>query len=270
MFRKAILALLFGFNLLAGANLYALHHFDPRHTSIHFDAHPQTLELRAEDSVIVACAHTPEMEASLHQLLEDAREQGKRISYSGLLGGTLYYPEHIATYFAISDQDLPQTPPATATRATQASPSPSSSPLVCELSSRLSQAIFGVSSPSTVESSPRASSPQPETLRTPHIYVNGDHCSRPLSPVTFSAIWEHHCPDPAPSSDFTPSAPTLSEVEQGDSLTTPACVICMERDAEYALIPCGHQVLCQQCVPRVQQCPVCRSTASSSIKIYTL
>ena len=59
------------------------------------------------------------------------------------------------------------------------------------------------------------------------------------------------------------------------------CVICHDRDAAVAVIPCGHLCLCESCIEimvqqhqqspnqQQQQCPVCRGMLLSSIKIYT-
>jgi hypothetical protein len=52
------------------------------------------------------------------------------------------------------------------------------------------------------------------------------------------------------------------------------CVVCQDSPAEHALVPCGHQCLCQDCsaqIMRTQQlavCPLCRVRATSTLKIY--
>ena len=51
------------------------------------------------------------------------------------------------------------------------------------------------------------------------------------------------------------------------------CQVCMERMKDTALVPCGH-VLCAQCVTRaneeriVEECPVCRETVQSTMRVY--
>ena len=51
------------------------------------------------------------------------------------------------------------------------------------------------------------------------------------------------------------------------------CQVCMARAKDTALVPCGH-VLCAQCVTRaneeriVEECPVCRETVQSTMRVY--
>ncbi|EKX33564.1 hypothetical protein GUITHDRAFT_81277, partial [Guillardia theta CCMP2712] len=48
------------------------------------------------------------------------------------------------------------------------------------------------------------------------------------------------------------------------------CVLCMERKADWALIPCGHLCLCEQCKDGAtdRPCPLCRSNPTSVNKIF--
>jgi len=54
---------------------------------------------------------------------------------------------------------------------------------------------------------------------------------------------------------------------------TTECQVCMARAKDTALVPCGH-VLCAQCVTRsnderlVEECPVCRETVRSTMRVY--
>ena len=51
------------------------------------------------------------------------------------------------------------------------------------------------------------------------------------------------------------------------------CQVCMARAKDTALVPCGH-VLCAECVTRsndarlVEECPVCRETVQSTMRVY--
>ena len=51
------------------------------------------------------------------------------------------------------------------------------------------------------------------------------------------------------------------------------CQVCMARAKDTALVPCGH-VLCADCVKRaneeriVEECPVCRETVQSTMRVY--
>lgn len=57
------------------------------------------------------------------------------------------------------------------------------------------------------------------------------------------------------------------EQEQG------LCVLCLERTADTAVVPCGHMCGCQDCMQQLQlvrpKCPLCRGPVQSTIRIYT-
>jgi len=47
------------------------------------------------------------------------------------------------------------------------------------------------------------------------------------------------------------------------------CVICWEGTPCYALVPCGHLLLCQRCAGRnIEHCPVCRRKVGASLRVY--
>lgn len=46
------------------------------------------------------------------------------------------------------------------------------------------------------------------------------------------------------------------------------CVICMDKDAAYACVPCGHLSLCGDC-KNLDKCPICRTPVRSMLKIFT-
>jgi hypothetical protein len=49
------------------------------------------------------------------------------------------------------------------------------------------------------------------------------------------------------------------------------CVICMDTEANFTLLPCTHQVLCSECVNwfelKFTQCPLCRRDFSLILKM---
>lgn len=45
------------------------------------------------------------------------------------------------------------------------------------------------------------------------------------------------------------------------------CVICLDADASHVVIPCGHLVYCDKCPP-APQCPVCRISCVSVLRMY--
>lgn len=48
------------------------------------------------------------------------------------------------------------------------------------------------------------------------------------------------------------------------------CVVCLEGLANHAPVPCGHKVLCENCVSEleVQRCPLCNTDYILIIRIY--
>ena len=64
----------------------------------------------------------------------------------------------------------------------------------------------------------------------------------------------------------------VNEIEY--SITTDGegkCIICMDDERQYACIPCGHLVVCEQCKHKLdinKICPICASSYSAIIKIY--
>ena len=49
---------------------------------------------------------------------------------------------------------------------------------------------------------------------------------------------------------------------------TTECTICLDGDAEYAAVPCGHRCLCANCSNTVSQCPVCRTLLSAVLRVF--
>lgn len=51
------------------------------------------------------------------------------------------------------------------------------------------------------------------------------------------------------------------------------CCVCMERQKNTALAPCGHLCVCFQCssavvIPKESLCPICRGAITSSLRVY--
>ncbi len=50
------------------------------------------------------------------------------------------------------------------------------------------------------------------------------------------------------------------------------CVVCLEEQADFALLPCGHKCLCERdsrAIMRAQRiCPLCRLAARDAHRIY--
>jgi hypothetical protein len=47
------------------------------------------------------------------------------------------------------------------------------------------------------------------------------------------------------------------------------CVVCLDEPKTRAFVPCGHQCVCDGCATKLQQCPICKANATSTVKIYS-
>ena len=47
-----------------------------------------------------------------------------------------------------------------------------------------------------------------------------------------------------------------------------ACRICYIEDRNIVFLPCGHLVTCPSCASAVNNCPVCRSTITNTIRVF--
>ena len=78
-------------------------------------------------------------------------------------------------------------------------------------------------------------------------------------------------PTPPPPSLLPSSAPSLDEDEGRMATATTVvgeCLVCMDREATHALVPCGHVVACEACVAALRDCPLCRAHVTSTLKIF--
>uniref|UniRef100_A0A8D0CA55 RING-type E3 ubiquitin transferase n=1 Tax=Salvator merianae TaxID=96440 RepID=A0A8D0CA55_SALMN len=46
------------------------------------------------------------------------------------------------------------------------------------------------------------------------------------------------------------------------------CKVCMDKDVSIVLVPCGHLVVCTECVPNLRHCPICRGAIRDTIKAF--
>jgi hypothetical protein len=59
--------------------------------------------------------------------------------------------------------------------------------------------------------------------------------------------------------------------EHRPASTVPAtaeCSICLDGDAEYAVVPCGHRCLCASCIKAVSECPMCRGAITAVLRVF--
>lgn len=120
----------------------------------------------------------------------------------------------------------------------------------------------------------RSSSSRPPTTQTPVVatatLVTEDNIAGGQVPVAAATLVD----TPAVAS-LTPTAPpdsldTAVELEKG------VCVLCWDKKAEMALVPCGHVCLCTRCCGQTEildaalnrQCPVCRKRFHQTLRVY--
>lgn len=46
------------------------------------------------------------------------------------------------------------------------------------------------------------------------------------------------------------------------------CKICFEKQADYAMVPCGHLSYCFECVTALSHCAICRCEKNYAIQIF--
>ena len=49
---------------------------------------------------------------------------------------------------------------------------------------------------------------------------------------------------------------------------TTECAVCLDGNAEYAVVPCGHRCLCASCIKAVPECPVCRGAMTAVLRVF--
>ena len=50
--------------------------------------------------------------------------------------------------------------------------------------------------------------------------------------------------------------------------TTTECAVCLDGNANYAVVPCGHRCLCANCSKILSQCPVCRTRMTAVLRVF--
>jgi len=47
-----------------------------------------------------------------------------------------------------------------------------------------------------------------------------------------------------------------------------SCVVCLDRVAIMALLPCGHRCACAECAGGVRDCPICRGKVDKALRVF--
>lgn len=82
-------------------------------------------------------------------------------------------------------------------------------------------------------------------------------------------------PTPAPTRAPIPmpEKPATNQAATGNEREDDICVVCMERQSDCAVVPCGHLCGCEGCLNEIKnsaspQCPMCRGPVTSLIRIF--
>ena len=70
------------------------------------------------------------------------------------------------------------------------------------------------------------------------------------------------CEEPSVADEPEPLKPASTEPIAAE------CAICLDNDAEFAAVPCGHRCLCASCSKTVTHCPMCRAQMSAVLRIF--
>ncbi|KAI9032028.1 hypothetical protein DFJ74DRAFT_652904 [Hyaloraphidium curvatum] len=73
--------------------------------------------------------------------------------------------------------------------------------------------------------------------------------------------------EPAPAEQEAPAPPPPEPAKEARN----ECVICLSAPCTRAVIPCGHQSLCEDCVGMAAgmgECPVCRGEWKGTLRIF--
>ena len=120
--------------------------------------------------------------------------------------------------------------------------------------------------------SQRPSSSSSAAVATPIFSTSSAAVATPMFSTSSAAVAR---PTGAPSlPPLFPYPPSLSSEGATTTTTTRTamavgeCLVCMDCDATHALVPCGHIVACAACIGALRECPLCRASVDSTLKIF--
>ncbi|XP_069892907.1 baculoviral IAP repeat-containing protein 7-like [Dipodomys merriami] len=82
----------------------------------------------------------------------------------------------------------------------------------------------------------------------------------------------HRDPDPEPRGEIQPECAREPGVQDAEEQLRRLqeermCKVCLDRAVSVVFVPCGHLV-CADCAPSLQQCPICRAPISSCVRTF--
>ncbi|KAH3761987.1 Voltage-dependent calcium channel subunit alpha-2/delta-2 [Pelomyxa schiedti] len=77
----------------------------------------------------------------------------------------------------------------------------------------------------------------------------------------------------SPLSEPAAAPPRTSRKKKAKAPPKGKCAVCLTEDADFLVVPCGHQCGCKGCLTAINestaQCPICRSHISGLIQVYS-
>uniref|UniRef100_A0A194AME1 RING-type domain-containing protein n=1 Tax=Pinctada fucata TaxID=50426 RepID=A0A194AME1_PINFU len=46
------------------------------------------------------------------------------------------------------------------------------------------------------------------------------------------------------------------------------CRVCQDKDANIAMLPCGHLLCCSDCAPAMRKCPACKAIVKGTVRTF--
>lgn len=81
-------------------------------------------------------------------------------------------------------------------------------------------------------------------------------------------LWQNFQDTEEPEIPFVQVPQNLNELhtQTDDNI----CIICREATRTHALVPCGHRILCVNCLAQLedQRCPLCNMDFNTALRIY--
>ncbi|THD20273.1 hypothetical protein D915_009010 [Fasciola hepatica] len=66
------------------------------------------------------------------------------------------------------------------------------------------------------------------------------------------------------------NGPSPDTSHNREAMKSATCCVCMNDNPNSVFIPCGHVVVCYVCGQKLDQCPICRNSISSVMRIYAV
>ncbi|KAH3764679.1 adenylate kinase, mitochondrial [Pelomyxa schiedti] len=82
-----------------------------------------------------------------------------------------------------------------------------------------------------------------------------------------------HAPEPRPDTSTSTALSTPVEEAPANATVSPKCVVCLAENADFLVVPCGHQCGCRTCLTSIKNsstplCPICRGEMAMLVQVF--